>query len=185
MCSHTKNDEHDVKIESSNLTIISEVSSGTTDGEAVLPTFTAYINSNTKIRALRDEGCQNNFILTSLAEKLNLKIISNHVQLNAKGFNSTRVYDTKIVEVNLNCGERWRKVEAICIPSLNFDFKLPKLSIITKEFIDKGYKLADSYLYESRDSISNIDFVLGSKSLYCLKTTQVSFGPDQDYICRE
>ena len=71
------------------------------------------------------------------------------------------------------------------IPNINISLNLPNLSLVTKEFISKGYQLADSYLYESNDSISNIDFVLGSKSLYCLKTNQILFGPDKDSIYAE
>ena len=80
--------------------------------------------------------------------------------------------------VIFNCGNRLRTIEAVCIPNFNIDLNLPNLSTVSKAFIDKGYKLADSYLYDFQNSISNIDFLQGSKSLHCLKTNQFCFGPD-------
>ena len=40
-----------------------------------------------KFRALKDTGCQQNFILESLADKLNLKVIKSNVEILVNGIN--------------------------------------------------------------------------------------------------
>ena len=92
------------------------------------------------------------------------------------------LYCTKIVEVNLNRGDKIHKIEAICVPKFNINLKLPNLNIIVREFVNKGYELVDKFLNNFEDNISNIKFLLGTKSLYCLRTTQESFGFDGKYM---
>ena len=134
------------------------------------------MNSRYHIRGLKDEGSQCNFILNSIAEELDLKVICNNVKLKVNRFNGTREYHTGTVKLNIDFGDTSREIEAICVPEININIKLPKLMKVTEQFVNKGYSLADRKLYECSESISEIDFILGSNSAYCLKSGEVSFG---------
>ena len=141
--------------------------------EAILPTFSATLSGDVEMRILRDSGCQSNFILESLANKLKLPVVK-HIELTVNGFNTTKIYNTRIVKVNLNIGGRIYNLLAICTPSINTNLNLPGLSEVAKAFIEKGYALADNHLTD--DCINNISFILGTNSSYCLKESQVTFG---------
>ena len=116
------------------------------DGNSILPTFTCRINGNCKIRALKDLGCQSNFITEQLADSQKLKVVQENVVFKVKGFNSNKEYDTRIVEVEIKIGAKVHSIRAICVPEINISLKLPKLPVITKAFIEKGYTLADQNL---------------------------------------
>ena len=128
------------------------------------------------IRGLKDEGSQCNFILNSISEELDLKVICNNVKLKVNEFNGTREYHTTTVKLNIDFCDTSREIEAICVPEININIKLPKSMEVTEQFAKKGYSLADRKLYECSESISEIDFILGSNSAYCLKSGEVSFG---------
>jgi hypothetical protein len=55
------------------------------------------------------------------------------------------------------------------------------LSKIVNSFTNKGFCLADQFLNtdDCNGEISNIDFILGSSSSYCLKETHIQFGFDK------
>ena len=125
------------------------------------------------LRVLRDSGCQSNFILESIADELTLPVVRN-LTLKVNGFNSSKIYDTKIVKVTIKIGDKTYKIEAICIPSIETTLRLPGLSKIVEAFTNKGFILADKNL--SDDHITNIQFILGSNSAYCLNERQVNFG---------
>ena len=151
------------------------------DSDSILPTFTAYVNER-PIRALKDLGCQCNFIKENLVDNLDIPVICKDVALKINGFNSNKDYNTKIVAVELTIGEKKFLVEAICIPEIKISMTVPDLEHIAKEFHNKGYKLADPNLINCRDEVSNLDFILGTKAAYCLKHNEVSFGPGQDSL---
>ena len=66
--------------------------------DCLLPTF--HLNVKDKnIRAMKDSGCQPNFIKTDVADKLNLTVIQNNFPVTVNGFNESQNYITKVVEV--------------------------------------------------------------------------------------
>ena len=69
------------------------------------------------------------------------------------------------MEVPIKLKETSYKVPAICISHINIDIELDGISSIAKNFIAKGYELADPNLVWS-NRINNLDFVLGTKSSY-------------------
>ena len=94
---------------SSNITVVTEAQPSIFESQSILPTFTCNIQG-TQIRALKDLGCQNNFVKESTAENLNLSILNKEIKLCVKGFNSSKDYATKIVEVVLEVdGQRQSK----------------------------------------------------------------------------
>ena len=166
---------------SSNPVCISDAFTNTNEGRSILPTFSCNIDNKVTVRAMKDQCAQSNFICTDLAENLNLKVIHDNVMLNVNGFNSIQGYQTKIVEVNIDFGNRFRKVNALCIPNIKVNLNLPGLREIATTFKSKGYKLADQELSES-DSIDNVKFMLGANSAHCLKSFETSFGNQNDSI---
>ena len=141
----------------------------------ILPTFTLKLN-NKILRSLKDSGCQYNFILESIADSQNLKIIENNFQLTVNGFNSSKRYDSKVVEVPIAVGSKRYTINAVTIPEINIAFKLPQLAKVVKAFKSKNYFLADKYLLSKQDSIQNIEFILGSSCAYCMPEKMKTFG---------
>ena len=143
--------------------------------ETVLPTFSCNIKSGRTIRALKDSGCQCNFINSDLAEQEKLPIIRT-IKISVNGFNSVKNYNTNIVTVPLVIDDRVFEVEAIAIPSVNVNLKLNNLSEIVGTFLNKNYVLADKFLTDSSQNISDLDFILGMTSNYCLPEQTILFG---------
>ena len=94
--------------------------------ECILPTFTFSIKGHL-IRAMKDSGCQTNFIEESLARKLNLKTIEDNIVITVNGFNGSQTYQTKIVNVPINIGNKYRNLKAMCIPEIRTELDLPNL----------------------------------------------------------
>ena len=146
------------------------------NSDSILPTFSCIANNRYQIRGLKDEGSQCNFIVESLAKELDLETVTDNVLVKVHGFNTPQQYISRVVKLSINCGDQDRIIDAICVPEIKINIKLPKLSCIAKQFVNKGYKLADKKLYESINGIRNLDFILGSNSAYCLKSHEISFG---------
>lgn len=152
------------------------------ENDSVLPTFTCLLKGEHKLRCLKDSGSQSNFISLDLANKFNLKVLQDKIMLRLKGINTIKTHDTKLVEVPISIKEKTYTIPAICVPELDVVCKFNNLTNLAMAFVDKGYQLADDYLLAGGDVINNIKFMLGTKSAYCLKTTEVSFGPNEDSI---
>ena len=73
-------------------------------------------------------------------------------------------------------------VIAVCIPEIRIDIDIPGLTKVARKFVERGYTLADKTLLGGKDSISDLDFLLGTKSAYCLRHKEVPFGPKEDSI---
>ena len=147
------------------------------DSSSILPTFSGFINQ-TKIRVLKDGGCQANLISEKIAKKLKLRVVEKGVVLTLKGINSHKRYKTNIVEVELTLGNKVEKILAFCIPSIDISLNLDKLNSIVHEFKKKSYKLADDYLLNDICEIKDLDLILGTKSGFCVPETEIIFGPN-------
>lgn len=167
--------ENNKKETSSSMGTVTQALRGATGGDSVLTTFTCYLGE-CRVRALKDSGCQSNFVTNRFASDNKLSVVKEGVDLTLNGINVSKQYKSKVVEFTLKFGSTERKLTAMTLPSLNINLNLPGLSKITKTFVDKGFQLADNYLLEGNDRISDIDFILGSKSSYCVPETDVLFG---------
>ena len=158
-----------------NIITVTEALNSSSEGETILPTFTCNVKGQL-VRGMKDSGCQTNFVTQKLAESLNLPVIQEHIKLTVNGINVPKDYDTKIVELEMNLGESTKVINALCIPDININLKLPCLRKIVDGFLSKGYKMADRKLLHCEDEISDIQIILGSKSGYCVPETEITFG---------
>ena len=106
----------------------------------VLPTITCKIGSEYSrlYRAFKDGGCQRNFILTDVANDLDLPIVKNNVSVNIEGFNSSINLMTKIVSVPLWYNGKIHNIEAIRKTSIVMEIKLKGLRNVVNAFLEKG-----------------------------------------------
>ena len=144
-------------------------------GNAILPTFTFKLGDQI-IRGMKDSGCQPNFINESLAVKLKLPIVSDDLIIKVNGFNESREYKTKMVQLDLYLGNKLRTITAICVPEIRTELQLNGLREIINSFISKGYVLADESLRFCQDRISDIKFILGTNDADVLVEQQITFG---------
>jgi len=144
---------------------------------SILPTFTCQIGSLKGVRAMKDSGCQPSFILSDIASSLNLEVVRSNHEVSVSGFNEVKNYITNTVKVPITIRGKSSVINAICVPEINVNLKLPGLREISKKFIDCGYVMADSLLYtQDSDIISSVGFVLGTSSAELLPENQVCFG---------
>ena len=144
--------------------------------DSMLPTFTCKLLNRT-LRGMKDSGSQSNLIDERLLTPPNHEILE-AVELDLSGINASKLYRTKLVEIELKIGDSFRTIEAIAMPSLNINLTLPGLSQIVRGFVEKGYEIADQKLLQFRDYIVDIDFLLGTEVSYCFLEEMVPFGPD-------
>ena len=163
------------KESSNNLAVIGVLESNLDSETSILPTFSCKINGK-RIRVLKDGGCQSNLISEKVADALNLKVIKDKVDLRINGINASQEYMSKVVEFQMQIGDDFKTIEALCFPFININLKLPGLGNVVRGFQNKGYSLADSFLTSKSTCIDDIDFILGSKSSYCIPDSEVIFG---------
>jgi len=118
-------------------------------GNSVLPTFTCFMNGY-QVRGMKDSGCQPSFVESELAEKLDLPVVSEDIQIKISGFNSSKNYKTKIVMLEMYIGGEFVRLEAVVVPKIRINLNLPGLNEVVAGFRDKGYVLADRMLESSR-----------------------------------
>ncbi len=142
---------------------------------SILPTFTCNLGNHI-IRAMKDSGCQENFIPESLAYENNLKVIDSNIEITINGFNGSKDYKTKKVELNLILGRNEHVITAICVPSINTKIKLSNLNKVVSKFKEKGYEFADKFLDVQSESIGNFDLILGTDDAHCLPVHEIVYG---------
>ena len=79
-------------------------------------------------------------------------------------------------------GEKIEKIMAFCVPKIDINVKLARLQHIVRAFQEKQYKLADEKLSDGKNVLSNISFILGTKSGFCVPETEVVFGPSNQCL---
>lgn len=153
---------------------IVEVMQGHSDSECILPTFTCLMG-NRIVRCLKDGGSQSNFISASLADSLNLKTIE-PVILIVNGINQSKQYNSRSVEIKIKLNNSDFVLRANVMPSINVNLSISNVGAVVKIFKNNGYILADKNLNEHSKKISDVDFILGTKSSHCLPETEIIFG---------
>lgn len=169
-----------------NLSLV-EVSHSSCVDAFVLPTITATITSNEmteQVRAFKDGGCQRTFIGATVAEKLNLRVLSTNVPLTIHGFNSSKELITKTVNVPLLIDGVVFNIEAICIDKIKTKFNINNIGRVVRAFIDKGYRIADKCLNASSTGVvDDISLILGTDTDHILPLTYKLFGDSQPKSC--
>lgn len=160
----------------STLAITEALETTASNDTSMLPTFSCTLENGLKFRALKDGGCQSNFVSMKLADSCNFKVLKDNVSLYLKGINMTKDYCTKLVEIPFCIGDKKYVLEAFVIPRIDIHLVLPGLGHLVHKLVDKGFMMCDDYLLEYTDRIDNLDFILGSKSGYCLPESEKVFG---------
>ena len=157
-----------------------EASLASGDDAIALPTFTAHIVTGMgkkRVRIFKDGGCQRSFISSSLAEKLDLPVVSSDVPFKIHGFNSNRTIHTKIVQLSLMINKQIFKLDVICLDKINTQFSVNGISSVAAAFQSAGYRLADGAFVNSNSTkVTNLDLILGTDADYMLPMTYISFG---------
>lgn len=144
---------------------------------SILPTFSFKMFAEGQLwRGLKDCGSQSSFITEKLASLQKLKTLKDDITLTVNGFNAPQLYRSRLVEVPLYSSDGSRIVPALVIPEIKVNLKIDKLGDIVKEFKERGYSLADSFLNVNSRSIHNIDFLLGADASYCIVGKDILFG---------
>lgn len=157
-----------------------EVCLSTSQDSIILPTFTATIPTAKgpyMVRIFKDSGSQRTFINQNLIEKLDLKIIDRAIPFNIDGINTSKVVHTSVVEVPLLVGTDSFTIEAIVTEKIRTNISVNNIDVVVKNFVSKGYKLADEWLQNSSvNTLTNIDIMLGTNDEYILPFVYELFG---------
>ena len=114
-----------------------------------------------------------------------MKVLQNDITLTINGINSSQQYKTKLVQFSAQFGELQHVLEALCLPKFNISLKLPGLTNVVKAFIFKGFNLADSFLEEGGDEISQLHMILETKGSHCLPETEIIYGSNGSSVYYE
>ena len=162
----------------SGLVVVSDsFQSSITGSDNLLPTFTCNLVNGMCMRILKDTGCQSTFVSEKFAQVNKCKILNNNVDLLINGFNGSKNYKSKLVEINCCLGDEVVTFEALTVSSINIKLNVPGLKKLTNLLLNKNFKLADSNFNNLTDDIvSNIDLVLGTCSIPKLDFKVIKFG---------
>lgn len=156
------------------------------DEPILLPTLTAKLlgdNNYKNVRILKDGGCQRNFVKEAVAELLKFPIIDNNLKLQVHGFNSSKIIQTKAVEVSMQYDDRIIKLNAVCVPEIRTSIAVPNLGVLTDGFESKGYVLADRFITNKCRVLNGFELILGADSDQYIDMKYVKFGSDEDCSC--
>ena len=142
--------------------------------DSIIPTFSVRFADHSVLRGMRDSGCQPSFITNEAAKRLNLPIVETKFPLSINGFNSTESHLANIVELTIE--ENDPPIKAICVPHIRTKLNLPNLKEVVDAFVAKGYHIADEFLTDSNDRISDLDFILGNNDAQVLPQNEIRFG---------
>ena len=132
-----------------------------------LPTFSASIEGES-FRCMYDTGCQGNFIAEDLIRNHVLEVVHRGINLTINGFNSSKNCVTNIVRVPFCVGSKVQFIEAVVVPKIDLDLKLPNLGKLVSNLELLQVNLADKFLDSRSKAISNVKFVLGSDAAHVL-----------------
>ena len=170
----SENDKYDLV--SSSISVNSAVLNFEDSKLSIVPTFSFITPNGNTLRAMKDLGSQASFILSEVAMKENFPVVARDVSLSINGFNSSRKVKTNVVRVTASFGSVKQEVLAVCVPKINTKITLPGLSRVAEQISNKCGALADVALLNGRDTIENLDFVLGCNGSHCVPMKEVVFG---------
>ena len=92
------------------------------------------------------------------------------------GFNSNKKFSTNVVLVKAHLAGKVSNIMAIEVPRISTILNVPGLSMVAKQFVNRGLCLADESLVNGGDVIENIGMVLGSNADHILPARTIVFG---------
>ena len=166
-----------VKVSTGTISIEATTLNFQSNYPTLLPTFTAPLSCGGTIHSIKDSGAQCTLILSKFANENKLKTIEN-VDIKINGFNSSKPYATKIVEVPLIIGNANVILNAVCVPDINIELKIEGLDKLVTKFVSEGFSLADKSLldYNENEIIGDIELILGANYAYLLNESS-AFSP--------
>ena len=101
--------------------------SSITGSDNLLPTFTSNLNNGTNMRVMMDTGCQSTFVSEKFVEINKCKVLREDVNLTINGFNFSKNYNSKLVEIECSFGDEVVKFEAFTKPIIDIKLNVPGL----------------------------------------------------------
>lgn len=150
---------------------------------AILPTFQGKINGKS-FRGLKDGGCQQNFLSVRVVKEAGLKV-GQKVELTVSGFNSAKTYKTYEVQVPFEFGGNVYELDMIVLPEVSTRFSADGISSVAAGFESKGYLLADPALKYDRNSVNNLDMVLGISATHVFMEKVRTYGENNEHYFLE
>ena len=74
--------------------------------------------------------------LSKFADEHDLQLVE-HVEIQINGFNSSKLYTTKIVQVPLVIGDKIIIINAVCAPSNNIELKIKGLNNLVSALVSE------------------------------------------------
>lgn len=147
--------------------------------DVILPTGTVYVERDGRQlpwRVFKDLGSQTTFVRGSPKDIPNCKIIDK-IDLNVKGINSDKFYDSFLVEFPVFVpGQGEQVIKAVCKENIKTKVEVLGLQSVMNHFKNKGYKIADINL--DGDIIEDISILLGSDQSHIFPLVQHNFSSE-------
>ena len=147
---------------------ITELKTVNSNDSIIPPTFTCIAPNKILIYAFKDGGSQKNFILAETAKKCNYLVIDK-VHIRIQGFVASKTIKTNLVKFSVLLKDVKIEFDAIVIPNISVDMKLPGLQKVVHSFLNKGCELADSSLANNPiERINDIELIIGAQTEHLL-----------------
>ncbi len=136
--------------------------------DSLLPLTTVYTvgdySQQNPISTMFDIGAQSSFILSSLADKLHLPTVQDHIPLILKGFTGEERYKTRTVRMTFVLNSKNVFLTCLCVPQIKIQFAIPYLNDLLISLNKNNVELAFLPFYEPNlNSVQNISLLIGAK----------------------
>ena len=150
--------------------------------DSALATFSVEANNGAQVRGIFDNASQSSFIAESQLKNFEHRILKDKINLTIKGINTHKTIPSRLVRITFGVEGRKCTLDAMVVPKIDINVKLPSLGPIIRAFKDRNYILADKFLTENSCGLANFELLLGADALHCFAGKTVKFGEFSAYI---
>jgi len=147
--------------------------------DIIIPTFTVNLpsknNKTFDARCMYDPASQTTFITEFAIKKLKYKVIQPNLKIKITGFNGSKTYESKQIEVFIKLNDKLKKIKAVVVPYIRSRIKSSLFGTVCSEFKAQNLPLADKHLTD-RKLNGRIDMLLGVDAAFVLPVHSCSFG---------
>ncbi len=134
--------------------------------DSLLPLFSVKTDIghlNESVGVLLDSGCQRNFILESLANRLKLVTVGEKFSLQINGFTGEQKNESRFVLFPIVINDKTVNLECLCLPTIPIKFSTPYMSELLEILKEDNRKLAYEPYYDAKNTlVSGIQCLIGA-----------------------
>ena len=138
------------------------------DNDVLLPTVSGKLVGSKKFnRILYDSASQLSFVSEQVLKKAKYSVVQPKYVVKVNGFNESKIFNTKLVKIEILLGAHVRQIIAVVIPEIKTKIDATNLKPVLDSFKNAKIQLADKFLHHNSGTI---DILLGADNIHVLPT---------------